>query len=172
MTDYLKIARAAAPGCVKAMPSPAVLVDTPVTPAMKSEPDPAELARASAVLNRAGVRVLALEGRPAIGVWSDLDGPEIRAALRVIGLQSLPVRYLDGSGIPMRYKVRRVEGQPVPLSVLIEMERHTSEPWAGRDRLLKALGWRSKPIVWSDSEPKLQNGSRNDLSNVWDFLRA
>jgi len=73
-------------------------------------PDPAELARATCVLNRAGVRIMALEGGATIGVWSDLDGPEVRAALRTVGSDGLPVRYLDGAGIPMRYKLRRVEG--------------------------------------------------------------
>ena len=48
---------------------------------IEAGPDTAELARASAVLNRAGVRIMALEGGATIGVWSDLDGPEVRAAL-------------------------------------------------------------------------------------------
>jgi hypothetical protein len=52
---------------------------------IEAAPDPAELARASAVLNRAGVRIMALEGGATIGVWSDLDGPEVRAALRTFG---------------------------------------------------------------------------------------
>jgi hypothetical protein len=97
--------------------------------ALLADPDPAELARASAVLNRAGVRIMALEGGATIGVWSDLDGPEVRAALRTLGSDRLPVRYLDGAGVPMRYKVRRVEGEPVPMNVLAEMERHPTEPW-------------------------------------------
>jgi hypothetical protein len=73
-------------------------------------PDAAELTRASAMLNRAGVRIMALEGGAIIGVWSDLDGPGVRAALSTLGSDRAPVRYLDGSGIPMRYKLRRVEG--------------------------------------------------------------
>lgn len=46
--------------------------------------DPAKQVHACAVLNRAGVRIMALEDRITIGVWSDLDGPDIRAALRVL----------------------------------------------------------------------------------------
>jgi hypothetical protein len=98
--------------------------------------DPEESARASLILNRAGVRIMALEDGATIGVWSDLDGLEIRSALRTIGLDRLPVRYLDGARAPMRYKVRRVEGEPVPMCVLAEMERSAAEPWAVRERML------------------------------------
>lgn len=108
------------------------------------EPDPAELARASAVLHRTGVRVMQLEGVTTIGVWSDLDGPDVRAALRAFGSNRLPVRYLDGVGVPMRYKLRRVKGEPVPMNMLSEMERQPSDPWNVRDRMLKEMGWRSK----------------------------
>jgi hypothetical protein len=121
--------------------------------AQLSDPDPAELARASAVLSRAGVRIMALESGATVGVWSDLDGPEVRAALRTFGSEHLPVRYLDGAGIPVRYKLRRVEGEPVPLSVLGEMERHSAEPWKVRDRMLNEMGWCSKGAAraaWRD----------------------
>jgi hypothetical protein len=107
-------------------------------------PDPAELARASGLLKRAGVRIMALEGGATIGVWSDLDGQEVRAALRAFESDRLPVRYLDGATIPMRYKLRRVAGEPVPMSVLAEMERHPADPWTVRDRLLNEMGWCSK----------------------------
>ena len=112
--------------------------------ALLSDPDPAELARASAVLNRAGVRIMALEGGATIGVWSDLDGPEVRAALRAFGSDGLPVRYLDGAGVPMRYKVRRVDGEPVPMKVLAAMEQHPTEPWTVRNRMMDEMGWHSK----------------------------
>jgi hypothetical protein len=84
------------------------------------------------------------EGGTAIGVWSDLDGPEIRAALRALGADKLSIRYLDASGIPPRYKVRRVAGEPVPMSVLDEMERRPSDPWDVRDGMLKEMRWCSK----------------------------
>jgi len=137
------------------------------SPEIEAGPDPAELARASGVLNRAGVRIMALEGGATIGVWSDLDGPEVRAALRTFGSDALPVRYLDGAGVPMRFKARRVDGEPVPMSVLAEMEQRQADlmeapdpmatsdpskgrpieheyPWTVRDRMLNELGWCSK----------------------------
>src|SRR5262249_21358665 len=73
---------------------------------------------ATAILNAAGVRVMRVECVVTVGVWSDLDGPEIRGALQTLGMKGLPVRYLDGAGIPVRHKLRRVEGEPVPISVL------------------------------------------------------
>ena len=119
-------------------------------PKIEAGPDPAELARASAILNRAGVRIMALEGGATIGVWSHLDGPEeVRAALRTFGSDRLPLRYLDGAGVPMRYQVRRVEGEPVPMSVLAEMERHPAEPWKVRDRMLNEMDWCAKGIPWA-----------------------
>jgi len=120
------------------------------SPEIEAGPDPERLARASAVLNGAGVRIMALEGGATIGVWSDLDGPEVRAALRAFGSGGLPVRYLDGAGIPMRYKLRRVEGEPVPMNVLNEMERHPADPWKIRDRMLKEMGWCSKVMDWAE----------------------
>lgn len=42
----------------------------------------------------------------------------------------------------MPYKLRRVKGQPVPMSVLIEMERHPAGPWKVRDQMLNEMGWR------------------------------
>ena len=120
------------------------------SPKIEAGPDPAELARASAALNRAGVRIMALEGGATIGVWSDLDGPKVRAVLRTFGADRLPVRYLDGAGIPMRYKLRRVEGEPVPMNVLNEMERHEAEPWKVRDGILNEMGWCSKVMDWAE----------------------
>jgi hypothetical protein len=143
------------------------------SPEIEAGPDPAELARASGVLNRAGVRIMALEGGATIGVWSDLDGPEVRAALRTFGSDALPVRYLDGAGVPMRFKARRVDGEPVPMSVLAEMEQRQADlmeapdpmatsdpskgrpieheyPWTVRDRMLNELGWCSKGTPWAE----------------------
>lgn len=115
--------------------------------ALLPNPEAAESARAAALLNRAGVRIMALAAGATIGVWSDLDGPEIRTGLRILGFERLPVRYLDGAGVPMRYKVRRVEGEPVPGNVLAEMERRPAEPWKVRERMLYEMGWCSKGII-------------------------
>ena len=119
--------------------------------------DPAELARASAVLNRAGVRIMRLEGGATIGVWSDVDGPEVRAALRAFGSEGLPVRYLDGANIPMRYRMRRVEGEPVPMNVLAAMEQNPAEPWKVRDRMLGETGWCSKGNDWVERKAATLN---------------
>jgi len=78
------------------------------SPEIEAGPDRAQLGRASAILNRAGVRIMALESGATIGVWSDLDSPEIRAALRALGMGALPVRHLDDEGIPARYKAREL----------------------------------------------------------------
>ena len=109
--------------------------------ALLSDPGPEELTRASTVLNRAGVRIMALEDGATIGVWSDLDGPEVRVAIRTLGSDGMPIRYLDGAGVPMRYKARRVDGEPVPMNVLAAMERHPVEPWKVRDLMLSEMGW-------------------------------
>jgi hypothetical protein len=93
-----------------------------------------------------------LDGVTTIGIWSDLDGLEVRSALHTFGSGQLPVRYLDGAGIPMRYKLRHVDGEPVPMDVLAEMERNPNEPWKVRDRMLLAMGWRSKPIPWAEGQ--------------------
>ena len=120
------------------------------SPEIHMEPHPEDLARASAVLNRGGVRLMQLDGVTTIGIWSDLDGPEVRKVLRVFGSDGLPVRYLDGAAVPMRYKLRRVEGEPVPQSVLLEMERSLREPWKVRDRLLQEMGWSSAANSWAE----------------------
>lgn len=121
-----------------------------------NEPRQEDIDAAIAVLDQAGARLMRLEGTSTIGMWSDLDGPEVRAALRILGMEGLPVRYLDGSGTPMRYKVRRVDGDPVPMSVLVEMDRHPAEPWKVRDRMLEEMGWCSKGISraeWKAAAP-------------------
>ena len=84
MTDYLTIARRALAGMSGSIATAAKISATEETL------DPAELARASALLNRAGVRIMALEVGATIGVWSDLDGPEVRAALRIFGSDTVP----------------------------------------------------------------------------------
>jgi hypothetical protein len=98
----------------------------------------------------AGVRIMQLDGVATIGIWSDLDGPKVRAALAVHASHRLPIRYLDGAAVPMRYKLRRVDGEPVPPNVLLEMERSPREPWKVRDRMLQEMGWGSKATSWTE----------------------
>lgn len=133
------------PGCVGF-----VGATSPESPKIDAGPAPAALARASAVLNRAGLRIMQLDGVTTIGIWSDLDGSEIRRALRTFGSDQLPVRYLDSPGVPARYKLRHVAGEPVPMNVLAEMERHPDEPWKVRDRMLQEMGWFSQASSWAD----------------------
>lgn len=97
-----------------------------------------------------------LDGVITIGIWSDLDGPKIRDALRTLGWDQVPVRYLDGAGVPARYKLRRVEGEPVPMDLLREMEQHPSEPWTVRDRLLQERC--SGPFLWPDGKARRHKG--------------
>jgi hypothetical protein len=113
-----------------------------------------------------------IDDAPSVGVWSDQDGPEIRTALRVLESDGLPVRYLDGAGIPMRYKLRRGDGEPVPLHVLNAMEQQPGEPWKVRDRMLKEMVWCSNPISWAESEAAALNrlfqehGVRGQLGRI------
>lgn len=112
------------------------------------------------MLGRAGMRLMELEGGTTIGLWSDWDGPEVRAALRTFGSDRLPVRYLDGAGVPERFKLRRVPGEPVPANVLVEMERNPAEPWTVRDRLLKEMGWcpnAAKDVLWAEWKAQMLN---------------
>jgi hypothetical protein len=99
--------------------------------------------RARATLNGAGVRSFLVNGVRHIGLWSDLDSAEIRAALRSLGHELLPVVYLDGAGVPDRYKLRQVAGEPVPMIVLAAMEAHRAAPWEVRDAMLRDMGWKS-----------------------------
>jgi hypothetical protein len=106
-----------------------------------------EMTRAGALIARTGVRRIRLaDGSTAVGIWSDLDGPHIRRALALVGSGTAPVLYLDGPDVPMRYKVRRVDGDPVPLNILRAMlaaQAAGEKPWKVRDRMLLAQG----PVV-------------------------
>ena len=126
-------------------------------PEIQVEPQSPQVIQARALLNRTGVRIMQLDGVTSIGVWSDLQAPEIRAALRTLGSERLPVRYLDGAGIPMQYKLRRVNGEPVPMSMLVEMEQQAGEPWKVRDGLPNEMGWRSKGVPWAQWKAAMLN---------------
>jgi len=123
----------------------------------QEDPSQAAIGWASSVLNAAGVRIVLVDGGAKIGLWSDLDSPEIRAALRTLQIAGLAVCYLDGPGVPMRYKLRRSGGDPVPLSVLNEMEQQGDEPWKIRDQILKELVWRPRGIPWVEGRVAASN---------------
>jgi hypothetical protein len=100
---------------------------------------------------------MVLDGLVTIGLWSDLDGPEIREALRTQGHERLSVLYLDGADVPIRYKLQQVQGEPVPLSVLAEMDRHPADPWKVRDRILREIGWFPKRCFWGQRKAATLN---------------
>jgi hypothetical protein len=56
---------------------------------------------------------------------------ELRRAARKEQYKSAPKKW--NAGVPMRHKVSRVDGEPVPHNVLAEMERHPAKPWKVRD---------------------------------------
>src|SRR4051812_147031 len=72
-----------------------------------------DLASAFNILNRAGVRLMLIEGLLFIGIWRELDSAEIRDALSEVGGSELPVRYLDDPDVPEFYKLRKALAQPV-----------------------------------------------------------
>jgi hypothetical protein len=120
-------------------------VGGPASRSGRPKPQPTDLARGSIILMQAGVRLMETDGATSIGIWSDLDGPNVRLALCTLGSEMLlPIRYLDAVGVPMRYKSRSMEGEPVPMNVLRAMEANPAEPWVIRDRMLDEMGWCSK----------------------------
>jgi hypothetical protein len=135
MADYLKIARTALKGAPKWAGAGAESTTPVESPEIEARPEPAEAPptptleereHANTILGRAGVRLMALEGGVTIGIWSDLDSAELREALRVFHPDGVPpILYLDGPGIPDKYKERRVKGEPVPPRC---SPRHGTEP--------------------------------------------
>jgi hypothetical protein len=78
------------------------------SPEIGAGSDPAELARASAVLNRPGVRIVPLEGDVIVRVWSDLDG-------RKFGPRFTPsdwTGYAPTGGHGQREGGRQASGEP------------------------------------------------------------
>jgi hypothetical protein len=97
-------------------------------------------------VNRSGCRQMDIDGVCTIGVWSDLDSAEIRRALAVLGKESFPMLYLDAPGVPDRYKVRAVPGEPVPSNVLAAMRGKPTAPWSVRDALLAEIRQSFAPL--------------------------
>jgi hypothetical protein len=75
-----------------------------------------EIQLAMRFLNLAGVRIIRRDYDLQIGVWEDLDGVEIRQALRTVGLDAHPIVHLESAGVDLRYNVRRTpdraKGEP------------------------------------------------------------
>jgi len=59
------------------------------------------------LLHEAGVRIMESPAGPerfVLGVWRDLDSPELREAFRLLRLERLPLRYLDDPSVPEKYR--------------------------------------------------------------------
>jgi hypothetical protein len=63
--------------------------------------------QAELLLNRRGVITRLLHGISTLLIPSDRDGPAVRLAIRILGLDDMPLRYLDADGIPARFQERR-----------------------------------------------------------------
>jgi hypothetical protein len=87
------------------------------------------MARANEYLNGEGVVLIEINDVAMMGIWADRDSRDIRQALLMTGREEMPVRYLDGPDVPVQYKLRRVPGECVPLSVLRAMEAEPNVPW-------------------------------------------
>ncbi len=64
------------------------------------------------LLNLTGCRLLFNTEQLHIGVWADLDSPELRAALKGVNLDEYPVVHLDLANVTPEYKVRRCPRRP------------------------------------------------------------
>jgi hypothetical protein len=100
--------------------------------------------QANEYLDRQGVVLIEINDVATMGVWSDRDSRDIRQALLMTGREEMPVKYLDAPDVPEQYKLRRVVGEPVPMSVLRAMQAEPNVPWEVRDRLLAAMKWNRK----------------------------
>ena len=58
------------------------------------------------ILNRVGCRIIRTRNSLVIGLWQDLDCPEVRAALDAVNMSGLPIVHLETASVPVQYKVR------------------------------------------------------------------
>jgi len=64
------------------------------------------------LLHETGVRIMENPAGPerfALGVWRCLGSPELREAFKVLRLDRLPLRYLEGADVPELYKTPEPE---------------------------------------------------------------
>jgi hypothetical protein len=111
-------------------------------------PDPERVRCAHEMLAHYEVRRISIDGQAVVGIWSDQDSPAIRAALKVVGWDELPVKYLDSADVPVRFKGSRLSSEPVPLRVLAAMQAASAEPWKIRDELLAGVRWYDSWEEW------------------------
>lgn len=108
--SYLKLAEAAAEklshsGLVEtAVEHPKPTQEAP--PRIANTPTAQQIA-AMRLLNLAGCRIIRQGSAFLIGTWQDLDGPELRNAIRLVGMREYPVIHLETANVDAIYKVRR-----------------------------------------------------------------
>jgi hypothetical protein len=66
-----------------------------------------EINHAMRLLNLAGCRIIAEDCGFLIGIWDDLDGPELRRAIWVLGMGEHRIVYLESRQIAIQFKSRR-----------------------------------------------------------------
>jgi hypothetical protein len=74
----------------------------------QAEPTKEQISDAVRTLNETGCRQWCEGAVHCVGVWSDLDGAEIRGAIATLGLTDSVIRFLDGDGVPLRFRLRHV----------------------------------------------------------------
>jgi hypothetical protein len=65
--------------------------------------------QAELLLQRRCVSTRRLNGISTLVMRSDSDGPAVRLAIQLLELSEIPLRYLDGDGIPLQLQERRRE---------------------------------------------------------------
>jgi hypothetical protein len=114
------------------------------------------VAYAEDLLNYTGTIIMDLNDAATVGIWADLDSPSIRDALRILGKDNMPIRYLDGDGIPGQYKLRKVDGECVPWDVLQAMQAEPEKPWTRRDEMLRNAFGRRTASRRCNRRPQIQ----------------
>jgi hypothetical protein len=82
---------------------------TPEVPCVDAGEEPqhiltSEAPQAAALLNRCGVRPI----ESALIIWQDQDGTALRAAIRLLGMESWPLRIIDPDCVPFGVPVVRL----------------------------------------------------------------
>ena len=60
--------------------------------------------QAELLLVRRGVTTRLIHGISTLLIPCDRDGPAVRLAIRILGLDDVPVRYLGADGVPARFQ--------------------------------------------------------------------
>lgn len=101
--SYLKLAQSAAQGDSERCSAPIPLESSDTGDKSLTH----EQIAALRLLNLAGTRIMRTDSGFQVGIWEDLDGPELRTAIRSVGMSAYPVLHLEDAGVALQYKVRR-----------------------------------------------------------------